>query len=162
MVKIKKSSRSRNVTLGLHCKDSIPKIRNKYSQKWNCAASVPIPTFMFLWVIYTFPRLVCLFCCRQIGGPIVRGNIQIAHKHECGNWDWGHTHAVSFLGVNTSDFLCSVAQTWKVPLERGRCRQASAGWRWTPYASSEGQRRRWSERKLGRKETALSSDRRIN
>ncbi len=28
----------------LHCKDSIPEMRNKYSQKGNC----PIPTFMFL------------------------------------------------------------------------------------------------------------------
>ncbi len=26
---------------------------------------------MFLWTIYLFPRLVCLFCCRKICGPIV-------------------------------------------------------------------------------------------
>ncbi len=39
--------------------------------EWNCAASVPIPTFVFMRGIYIFPRLVCLFCCRKIVGPIV-------------------------------------------------------------------------------------------
>ncbi len=55
----------------VHCKDTVPKIRNKYSQKRKGAAPVPIPTFIFQWAIYIFPRSVCLFCCRKIGRPIV-------------------------------------------------------------------------------------------
>ncbi len=49
----------------MHCKDKIPKFRNKYSHKRNIGASVPISTFMFLWVIYIFPQSVCLFCWRK-------------------------------------------------------------------------------------------------
>ncbi len=34
---------------------TVPKIRYIYAQKWNRAASFPIPTFMYLWAIYIFP-----------------------------------------------------------------------------------------------------------
>jgi hypothetical protein len=55
----------------LHYKDTIPEIRNIYSQKRNCAA--PIRTFIFLCALfYIFPRSVYIFCCRKIGRPIVR------------------------------------------------------------------------------------------
>jgi hypothetical protein len=39
-------------------KHTVPKIQNIYSQKWNCVASSPISTFMYLWGIYIFPWLV--------------------------------------------------------------------------------------------------------
>jgi len=59
-----------NNTESMHCKDTKPKIWNKCSQERNCAATVQIPTFMFLWAIYIFPRSALLFSCRRIGRPI--------------------------------------------------------------------------------------------
>jgi hypothetical protein len=32
---------------------------------------LPISTFRYLWAIYIFPRSICLFCCNQIGRPIL-------------------------------------------------------------------------------------------
>ncbi len=47
-----------------HCKDTVPKIGEKYFQKGNCAASFPISTFIYLWA-------VCLLSSSKIGGPIL-------------------------------------------------------------------------------------------
>jgi hypothetical protein len=47
---------------------TVPKIRCMYYHKWG---SLPIPTFMYLWVIYLFPGSVCLFGCSKIGRPIL-------------------------------------------------------------------------------------------
>jgi hypothetical protein len=68
----------------VHCNDKIPKFRNKYSQKRNIRASVPISTFMRLLVIYIFPRLVCLLCWRKY---VDRSGdyINRSQTHECGN-----------------------------------------------------------------------------
>ncbi len=45
-------------------------------------------TFMRLWVIYIFPRSVCLFCWRKY---VDRSwdYINRSQTHECGNWGWG-------------------------------------------------------------------------
>ncbi len=49
-----------------------------YSQKWNSYFQnriimfcLPVPTLVYLWAIYIFPGSVCLFCCREICGPIL-------------------------------------------------------------------------------------------
>ncbi len=76
----------------LHCKETIPKIRKKYSQKRNCAVSVPICTFLFLWAIYIFPRSVCLFCCRKICGPIMG-----IYKSLTDTWMWKLGLRLGFL-----------------------------------------------------------------
>ncbi len=42
-----------------------------------------ISTFMCLWAIYIFPRLICLFCCRKIGVQ----NLEI-YKSRTDTWMW--------------------------------------------------------------------------
>ncbi len=81
-----------------------------YSQKWNCYFQNRI--IMFCPSSYThisgrdiFPGSVCLFCCREICGPILWEHINRSQTHECGNWDWGH--AIPIKGINKWDFASS-------------------------------------------------------
>ncbi len=56
-----------------------------YFQKWICYFQnriimfcIPVPTIIYLSDIYIFPGSVCLFCCREICGPIL--GIYIAYR----------------------------------------------------------------------------------
>ncbi len=72
----------------LHCKEKMPKIGSKYSQKRNIGALVPISTFMCLWVNYIFPRWSCRFCWRKYVDRSWE-YINRSQTHECRYWRWG-------------------------------------------------------------------------
>ncbi len=83
-----------------HIKNTTVKIRKKYSQKRNCAASVPISTFRCLWSIYILPWSVCLFCCRKICGPILG-----IYKLPTDTWMWK-------LGTESAKLLLGEKMNW--------------------------------------------------
>ncbi len=116
----------------VHCKDTILKIRNKYSQKSNCSAPVPISTFMCMWAIYIFQRSICLFCCRKICGPILE-----IYKSLTDTWMWklglrsrNSQKRNTLMGFSLQ---CALALTWSSGWEP--CPPPPAQPRWCPSCS---------------------------
>ncbi len=77
-----------------------------YSQERNCAASVPIPTFMCLWAIYIFPGLVNIFGCSKIDRLILETYKSLTDTvYECSNWETEHYNSVLEITDGTVSFL---------------------------------------------------------
>jgi hypothetical protein len=77
----------------MHCKDTIPKIRNKYAQESKCTDTVPIPTFIINDLclcerfIYSPDRSAYSAAGKKAGPKVGILCLDRSQTHECGNWD---------------------------------------------------------------------------
>ncbi len=85
-----------NHTFILHCKDKIPKFRNKYSQKRNIHASVSD-----LYISTIGLPILLEEICRQILGLY-------KSLTDTWMWNWGWGRAIPRKGIHKRDFPCSV------------------------------------------------------
>jgi hypothetical protein len=93
-----------------HCKETIPKIRNKYSQKRYCAATVQFPhSCVCERFIYSHNRSAYSSAGKYVDRPWE--NINHSQTRESRNWDWGR--ATPRKGIHKWDFRCSVVFAWQ-------------------------------------------------
>jgi hypothetical protein len=89
-----------------HCKDTILRIRNKFSQKRKCGGLSPnfhIYVSVSDLYIYSHDR-----SAYSAPGKYVDQSweyLNSSQTHEWGNWEWGR--AFPFLGIHKWDFRCS-------------------------------------------------------
>ncbi len=93
----------------MHCKDKIPKFRNKYSQKRNIEVSAFSPNFHIHasaeWFMYIFLRSFCQFSWSKYVDRFW-DYINRSQTHECWNWGWGR--AIPRKGIHKWDFRSSM------------------------------------------------------
>ena len=88
------------------------RFETKIPGKRNCAASVPISTFMCLWAIYIlYSHNRSAYSAAGKYVDRVWEYINRSPIHECWNWNWGRT--IPFLGIYKRDFHCS-ARSYKI------------------------------------------------
>jgi hypothetical protein len=81
-------------------------VRNCYFQNRIIMFCLPVPTLIYLGEVYIFPGSVCLFCCREICGPIL--GIYKSLTDTC-MWKLGlQGRAIPRKGIHKWDFPCSV------------------------------------------------------